>query len=305
MQHMFLLESPVNTFLTFKWESSLMRITYPSLLALALAVASCGGGGDSPGTTTAAGTSSTGSQSTGSGASTGTAASGTTGSTGADTGATSGTGTGTGSTGTTATPPRAASGLIEYHGDSTVHGYLSGSENNGGSPQQVDTPAPVTFAQRLDSARFKVENKGVNGTSACDLVGGRNGLTAWAQQMASSTARYVIINHAINDLRQGAGTARYRTCLEQLNSIAKTNGKTVIFETPNPIVPEGLGNYVTVMRNVANENAIPVIDQYAYLTGYLNGQNASKIVPDGLHPSQDVYTMKGEFAAREFQRYFP
>jgi lysophospholipase L1-like esterase len=127
----------------------------------------------------------------------------------------------------------------------------------------------------------------------------------WSRQMAESSARYVIINHGINDLLNRSGTARYQTCLQNLADIARSNGKTVIFETPNPIVPEGLGAYVTVMRNVAIAKGIPVIDQYAYLMGVLNGANASQIAPDGLHPTQEVYTMKGRFAAGEFKKYFP
>jgi lysophospholipase L1-like esterase len=182
---------------------------------------------------------------------------------------------------------------------------MTNSETQFGEIRQVATPAPKTFAQNLDASRFTVANKGVNGTTACDLWNGTNMPMPWSQQMASSTARYVIINHGINDLIKGNSTAGYQTCLQDLARVAKANGKTVIFETPNPIVPEGLGNFVAVMRNVASANAIPVIDQYAYLMGVLNGANVSTIVPDGLHPTQEVYTLKGEFAAREFKRYFP
>jgi hypothetical protein len=39
------------------------------------------------------------------------------------------------------------------------------------------------------------------------------------------------------------------------------------------------------------------------LTDYLNGRPVTTICPDGLHPTQDVYTMKGLFAARTFAAF--
>jgi hypothetical protein len=278
-----------------------MRITYPSLLALALTVASCGGGGSGTPTSTA-GQSSTGSTS---GQATDTGA-GTSGSTNTNTSGN------TGSTTGTTTPTPAVSGLIEYYGDSTIYGYMTNSEQGGAEPRRVDTPAPETFRRKLDASRFPVVNKGINGTAACELLNGGTSAQrdSWNTQMSSSVAKYVIINHGINDYIRETPVAQYRGCLEQLADRAKAAGKIVIFETPNPIVPvqrvnENFENYVITMRSVATSKAIPVIDQYAFLKDYLRGANASVICPDGLHPSQDVYTMKGEFAAAEFKRFFP
>ena len=43
-----------------------------------------------------------------------------------------------------------------------------------------------------------------------------------------------------------------------------------------------------------------VIDQYQYLKDYLAGANPLSICPDGLHPTDAVYVMKGQYAARVF-----
>ena len=189
--------------------------------------------------------------------------------------------------------------VIEYHGDSTVWGYRSGT---GG---QVAAPAPAVFAQTLaDSGRrHDVRNHGVSGSTACDLLNGTGGVpAAWSQHIATSPAHVVILNHAIND-QWKYDVDTYQGCLRNLARQAKSRGKRVIMETPNPTRDSGAGGldvYVNAMKQVAAQEGLGVIDQYAYLLGVLNGRAASTICPDGLHPSDDVYSMKGQFAARRF-----
>ena len=198
--------------------------------------------------------------------------------------------------------PRAAQAgatqIIEYYGDSTVWGYRSGT---GG---QVAKPAPVAFAEALPQARkFEVRNEGINGTTACDLLNGTDGKhAAWPAQMAASKAKYVFINFAIND-QWKTDLSTYQSCLRSLARIAKQYGKQMVFETPNPTRdsgPTGLDLYVNAMKEVAGQENVPVIDQYQYLTVYLNGASPLVICPDGLHPADDVYAMKGRYAAKMF-----
>jgi lysophospholipase L1-like esterase len=202
---------------------------------------------------------------------------------------------------TVATPSKVAQ-IIEYYGDSTIWGYKS----KVGS--QVAKPAPAVFAEALvASANYDVRNEGVSGTTACDLLNGTDGKhPAWSTQMASSKAKYVLINFAINDQwKHDPGT--YKSCLRSLAQTAKQHGKQMIFETPNPTRDSGrtgLDVYVNAMKEVASQEQVPVIDQYKYLTDYLYGQSAYAICPDGLHPSDDVYIMKGEYAASVFASLF-
>ena len=187
---------------------------------------------------------------------------------------------------------------IEYHGDSTVWGYRSGSG------ARVATPAPAAFAAALPSpSRYVVRNKGVNSADACELLSGGNARYAqsWETSMAESDADVVIINHAIND-QWRMGTDQYRSCLNSLANIAKRHGKQVVFETPNPTrdsYPGGLDAYANAMKSVAAEHGAPVIDQYAYLMNRLNGNyhNVYSIIPDGLHPDEATYILKGQYAA--------
>jgi lysophospholipase L1-like esterase len=188
--------------------------------------------------------------------------------------------------------------VIEYYGDSTIWGFRSATG------ERVAKPAPAVFADALPRAmNFDVRNEGVNGSTACDLLDGTDGKhPPWRQQMAASKARYAIVNFAIND-QWKYGVNTYKRCLHSLADIARRNGKQMLFETPNPTRDSGrdsLDVYVTAMKQVAAEEEIPIIDQYQYLTDFLNGQSPYVLCPDGLHPSDQGYIMKGNFAAKRF-----
>lgn len=242
-----------------------MRITYPSLLFLALTLAACGGGSSGAATQAAS----------------------------------------NGSTGGQNTQPKSTGGLIEYYGDSTIWGWKTNSADSSAG-ERVATPAPAAFAQALPtSPKYEVINEGVSGSTACGLLRGEDGKhPAWDEQLAASKAKWVILNHGIND-QKAYSIATYRDCLRQLAQKAKEKGKEVIFETPNPIVPASLDDHAQTMRAVAAEEGAKVIDQYKQLMEYLNGRSASEICPDGLHPTQEVYIMKGQYAAKVFVQLYP
>jgi len=192
--------------------------------------------------------------------------------------------------------------IVEYYGDSTVWGFKSGEG------EQVAIPAPAAFAEALPaSAKLDVRNEGVNGSTACDLLKGADGKHApWPEQMAASKAKYVLVNFAIND-QWKHDVASYKSCLRTLARNAKQHGKQMIFETPNPTRDsgrDGLDVYVNAMKEVAAQESVPVIDQYKYLTDFLGGQSVYTICPDGLHPMEAVYAMKGRYAAKVFSKLF-
>lgn len=200
-------------------------------------------------------------------------------------------------------PPNDQPYVIDYYGDSTIWGWATGT-----SGARVGTPAPDAFAAALPSPpENTVRNEGVSGTTACDLLQGTDGQhSEWTEQMQTSDATHVIVNYGIND-QKVYGVSQYRSCLRDLAVVARANGKQVVFETPNPISDDGLLDYVQAMRAVAAEQqpAVPVIDQHAYLLDYLDGQDVSTIIPDGEHPNQETYILKGEYAAQRFGELFP
>jgi len=199
---------------------------------------------------------------------------------------------------------RGAQGIqvIEYYGDSTIWGYQSQTG------ERVAKPAPAVFAESLPNpARFEVRNEGVNGSTACALLNGTDGRhVPWPEQMAKSNTRYVFVNFAIND-QWKHDVATYTGCLRSLARVAQAHGKQMIFETPNPTRdsgPDSLDVYVNAMRRVAVEERVTLIDQYRYLTDRLDGQSPATLCPDGLHPSDEGYVLKGRYAAKMFAKYF-
>jgi lysophospholipase L1-like esterase len=144
-----------------------------------------------------------------------------------------------------------------------------------------------------------VRNQGVNGQTACDLLVGTNGFNDWGTRLRNSPeTTVVILNHGINDALSpnAVPVEQYGSCLTALSQIAKAEGKRVIFETPNPVASPGLATYVQMMRQVAAQEGLTLIDQYAYLTQRYGG-DASVIAPDGIHPTDAIYIEKGRYAA--------
>jgi hypothetical protein len=263
---------------------------------LSATLAACGGGGSADNTVAAGGASTPLA-----GASTSPAGSAATGAAAApNTGSSSGSVPATPAPNTT--PPAApTTASIDYYGDSTIWGYASGVGT------QVQNPEPAVFQQSLPQYKlpiqYTVRNEGVSATTACQLLNGTDGKhPVWDTQMTNSGARIVIINHAINDLAYET-PAQYTACLTSLVQKAKQHGKTVILETPNPTTdsgPNGLDIWVDAMRKVATQENIKLIDEYQYLTNYLAGADVHTICPDGTHPTDAVYRLKGEYAAKVF-----
>lgn len=186
--------------------------------------------------------------------------------------------------------------LIEYYGDSTVFGNLTFVGT------QVPRPAPKVFAEALGN-KYVVSNEGTSGKTSGDLLYGTDGKhLSWDLQMTYSKATVVIINHALND-KARSNVTTYAANLRALASIAKSKGKQVVFETPNPDAWGGLVPFNDAMKTVAREAGIPVIDQYGYLTSYLGGADVRTLVPDGTHPSEFGYELKGKYAAKVFGEF--
>lgn len=185
--------------------------------------------------------------------------------------------------------------IIDYQGDSTVFGWRTSAAD------QVDTTAPEAFAAALtNSTQHTVNNKGLSGQTACELLDGTNLDRDWAAEMDQSAATVVILNHGINDAvsTNAVSLDRYRSCLTSLAQVATAAGKRVVFETPNPIADQAtLAPYVQTMRDVAAAEGLSVIDQYTYLNQQY-ASDAGAMTRDGLHPTDQVYIEKGQYAAR-------
>jgi hypothetical protein len=126
--------------------------------------------------------------------------------------------------------------------------------------------------------------------------------------MQTSTANIIYINYCINDGKDGGvSQEQYRANLRTMIRTARQRNKTVILETPNPVLEfdsanDGMGSptraenikhYVQIMRDVAKELNVILIDNYIACELYLERYpNIATTMPDGMHPSDDLYKFK-------------
>ena len=191
---------------------------------------------------------------------------------------------------------------IDYYGDSTVQGV---------DPRDLDqicpTTAPMaaeTYLRRLYRERdVTVANHGVGGTRSDQYLQVPG---AWSKAMTSSPAQIVIFNWGINDaFDQNVSPEIFEDNIRQLAATARSHGKIVMIETPNPLVfgvapfgniatAEKESQIVRAIRRTARQLDLFLIDQYDFIRK-LPGWTAR--IPDGAHPDCGLYATKGRFAA--------
>lgn len=167
---------------------------------------------------------------------------------------------------------------------------------------RVATPAPAEMQNQLTAALgagITVENNGVPGSYLRQSLDGTGTYSVpFATRLANDPAQIVIENSAINDwpLRT---TAQYAADLTEWINDVRAAGKIPVLEEPNPIYPwTGLDAYVPVMDQVAQQQGVLLIQQYDYIKSLPNWQAT---IPDGLHPNQALYTIKGDREAAQIK----
>ncbi len=141
---------------------------------------------------------------------------------------------------------------------------------------------------------------GVKGTTLADLLNGTNGIAQmWQARMAASKAQIVTVNDGLNDAYvAGLTPDQFSAQLDQVISIAKAAGKTIVLETSNPMAAasnhnQTLAALVATELSTANKWGIAAIDQF----GYLSAQSAwPSMLSDDLHPTDAGYELKGQHA---------
>lgn len=183
---------------------------------------------------------------------------------------------------------------IEAYGDSTMWGF--DSSIGAQSPQNIPT-LTQQILQGIYGTGVTIANEGVGATTLGNLIGGADGHhLPWAQQMANSTAKIVVVNHAINDSLYGPGETPefYRHLLTDFVTVARAAGKTPVFNEPNPVcdtLHPTLGDYVTQMRSVAADMGVPIVAQYDYIQTLPNWQS---YLTDCIHPNSALYYIEAQ-----------
>ncbi|MCA8026467.1 SGNH/GDSL hydrolase family protein [Burkholderia cepacia] len=194
--------------------------------------------------------------------------------------------------------------LIDVFGDSTSKG---GQTIDGRLFNTADSEPAIL--QNMLQARFGagavVNNQGVGGTEAAQLLNGTDGVhPPFDQVMAASTAKIVVFNFALNDSyfaavpKAGVSSESvndYWSNMSKLCEIARKYGKICVFEEPNPV--NGVQNpnapiygYVYVLRQLAAQLNAPLIaqfDQFQTLPNWM-----AWLSEDQTHPTDAGYAYK-------------
>lgn len=184
--------------------------------------------------------------------------------------------------------------LIEAYGDSTTLGISCIDHHCGPRPENA-----VAFLQNALRSKYgdavSVTNLGVGGTMATQLDAGndRRGGVPWAKRMGESRAQVVTINFGINEMMHNQTPDTFYEAETTLVKIAKAAGKLPVLETSNPMLDRRLNtklaDMVAVTRRVANEQRVPLVDQFAAVSAIPGWQQQ---MSDGAHPSAPLYKEK-------------
>lgn len=192
-------------------------------------------------------------------------------------------------------------GSVDYFGDSTIFGYINSTTTANPTPVQRFINSQTT------NGTYTATNLGLSGQGTTRLLaGGYGGAPSLDSRLASSTATVCIFNHMLNDADSGQDlvtVAQYGNNVRSIIGKVRAAGKFVIWEAPNPSTYLVLDAYLTELKAICSSFNVPLIDQHGYLTKYAadNGVAVSTLVPDGAHPTQTAYNLKGDFAALRFK----
>jgi beta-glucanase (GH16 family) len=180
---------------------------------------------------------------------------------------------------------------VAFYGNSTLWGYHVPDGS------QVAVPPPKAFAQKLP--QYFVRNEAVNSKGVLDAINGTDGVhPAWTTEMSQSLANWVVLGHGTND-QWDMTPATFASNLKVLIDGALAVGKKVVIMTPCYGQGSLIGPIAQAARDQAAASTVPVLDVFNYTkTLVTNGTgNILDYFPDGVHPSDSVYTLMGQYMA--------
>ncbi|GAB2918492.1 hypothetical protein GCM10027093_66420 [Paraburkholderia jirisanensis] len=184
--------------------------------------------------------------------------------------------------------------LIEAYGDSTTLGTSCSDHRCGPLAQNAVTWLQDALHDDF-GARVAVTNLGVGGSMASQLLDGicHGRCPTFAARMAVSSAQIVTFNYGINEVMQNQTPEQFYAAETALVKAARAAGKQPVLETSNPM-PDPRRNaklaaMVEMTRRVAAEQHVPLVDQYAYISGMPDWQMQ---MSDGAHPKPELYRLK-------------
>lgn len=194
--------------------------------------------------------------------------------------------------------------VIDCYGDSTMWGATAGEL---GTQNTFNPPAVLkTTVTNLYGVSPTVNNLGISGTTIEQMLAGTDGSgSTFASKVSSTSATLIYCNHCINDSQLNNDIHQYRLNLIEFVRLCRLYNKVPVLVTPNtnPAAPKAgiiteekskrLRNYVTVMRQVAHDLDVDLVDNFYYYEQTSRMVSPVTLVPDGAHPSTEGYKMSG------------
>ena len=194
--------------------------------------------------------------------------------------------------------------VIDCYGDSTMWGATAGEL---GTQNTFNPPAVLkTTIANLYGVSPTVNNRGISGTTIEQMLAGTDGSgSTFASKVSSTSATLIYCNHCINDSQLNNDIHQYRLNLIEFVRLCRLYNKVPVLVTPNtnPAAPAAgiiteekskrLRNYVTVMRQVAHDLDVDLVDNFYYYEQTSRMVSPVTLVPDGAHPSTEGYKMSG------------
>ena len=192
---------------------------------------------------------------------------------------------------------------IACFGDSTMYGYLVG-----GATSDVQDPnnPPASLNRTLAHIyRYsgKVINAGISGSNMNDLMKGAVSFeTKISSGGVAGDAVVIYCNMGINNCQSNMPIDEFKQNYFDFVSICRRRGKVPVIVTPNPINPFLGGDprestqidmYAQVMRDVAAATGCDLVDNYYWTKQTAKRYTETILVPDGIHPSTDLYKQLG------------
>lgn len=188
---------------------------------------------------------------------------------------------------------------ISMYGDSTVYGtsFVDGTYVKSAHNEPVSVQ--WQFDQDFGPGKVIVTNRGIPGSTCPELLWGQAPVkTPWAQEIANNPDDLILVNEGINDaFRPWEADTDFAFCYQQLGSTVKLAGKGFIIEGPNPIDKQQndrLQQLVAIEQQVALGLGVPSIPTWQAITSqYPDWQSQ---LPDQIHPSDGLYEYKAYVA---------
>lgn len=191
---------------------------------------------------------------------------------------------------------------ISCFGDSTMYGYKVGMPLP--TDQDVNNPPSVlaTTLRAVFSGVITVLNEAISGSNMRNMMRDLRFEGKIAQSGSSSASSIIYCNHCINNVQSEYSVDEFKKDYVDFVRICRKYGKVPVIVTPNPIVPIFGGDaietrvqesYVNAMRDVAKITGCDIVDNYYYARQTANRFPLTVLVPDGIHPSSNLYLQNG------------